>query len=186
MVFLPEFNEDGLLPPQDYPLTIDNLKTSPLVTGEHSQDKENWDSEWRAKLVQNAEVMIQQLWQVGIEAIYLDGSFVEDKSHPNDIDGYFECELQYLASGQLERDLNALDPNKVWTWAPSSRKAYRNYAKKQLPMWFAYRVELYPHCGLPSGILDEFGNNQLFPAAFRKARSFHKPKGIVKINRQEG
>lgn len=181
MNLIPPFNRNGLLPPGDYAVTFTELKRSPLITGEYTQEKASWDTDWRMRLVNNAEIMVKQLWSIGIDAIYLDGSFVEDKSHPNDIDGYFECDLQYFATGQLERELNALDPDKIWTWAPGSRKTYRNYPKKQLPMWFAYRVELYPHFGQPSGITDEFGNQQLFPAAFRKARNCHQPKGIVRI-----
>ena len=73
----------------------------------------NWDSEWRLKLVENLAILCRQLWQIGITDIFVDGSFVEDKCHPNDIDGYFVCELKHLASGRLERELNLLDPQKV-------------------------------------------------------------------------
>jgi hypothetical protein len=45
--------------------------------------------------------MTQQLWQVGIREVFADGSFVEEKDHPNDIDGYFVCSLVDLASGEL-------------------------------------------------------------------------------------
>ena len=141
----------------------------------------NWDETWRLHLVNQAEKLVEQLWQAGINDIYLDGSFLEDKVHPNDIDGYFVCDLMELASGELQRKLNIIDPNKVWTWDPASRRAYKGYAKKQLPMWHRYRVELYPHVGQPSGILDEHGNQQLFPAAFRKRRQTFEHKGIVKI-----
>lgn len=54
--------------------------------------------------------MAGQLWWIGIEEIVVDGSFAEVKVHPNDIDGYFCCELKRLASGELERELNRLDP----------------------------------------------------------------------------
>lgn len=37
---------------------------------------------------------------------------------------------------------------------------------------------------MPSGIKDEFGNDLPFPAAFRKSRREHKPKGKVKIRRE--
>ena len=67
-------------------------------------------------LVSNLEILVDQLWQVGITRIYANGSFVEEKDRPNDIDGYFECELRHFVSGRLERDLNALDPAHVWTW----------------------------------------------------------------------
>ena len=108
--------------------------------------------------------------------------FVEDKDHPGDIDGYFECDVVEFATGNIQRRLNELDPYKVWTWAPASRRPYRNQTKRQLPMWHRYRVELYPHFpGLTSGIRDQFGNDLPFPSAFRLSRREHKPKGIVKI-----
>lgn len=173
------FNKDGLLPPGDYALTLNGLRASILVRG--PQNDTPWDVKWRLFLVDNLEALVQQLWDIGIDQIYIDGSFVEEKAHPNDIDGYFECDLMELATGELERKLNALDPYKVWTWDSSSRKPYRGFTKKQLPMWHRYRVELYPHFGQPSGILDEHGHEQQFPAAFRKTRDSFLPKGIVKI-----
>jgi hypothetical protein len=118
--------------------------------------------------------------------VFADGAFVEDvedKDHPNDIDGYFVCELVQLSSGELTRRLNLLDP-KVWTWDPASRKPYRGYPKKQLPMWHRYRVELYPHVrglGLGSGIRDKRGHELEFPSAFRQSRRDGKPRGIVKM-----
>lgn len=99
----------------------------------------------------------------------------------NDIDGYFECELMRLASGDLERELNLLDQHKVWTWAPESRRPFRGYPKKQLPMWHMYRVELYPHVGQLSGIRDKYGNELEFPSAFRLSRRNGQPRGIIKI-----
>lgn len=171
------FNAEGLLEPQDFVMTFDETRQSILVKGPSNQ--ESWDSEWRLMLTQNLEILAKQLWKVGIENIFVDGSFVEEKAHPNDIDGYFECNLMHLASGKLEHDLNALDQFKIWTWSINSRKIDPNSAKSQLPMWHRYRVELYPHYGQPSGISDEFGNNLLFPAAFRKSRKEHKEKGII-------
>lgn len=92
--------------------------------------------------------------------------------------------MRYLASGRLERDLNALDPYKVWTWHPASRRPDPNSAKRQLPMWHRYRVELYPHSpGLLSGIRDQFGNDLQFPSAFRLSRGAYRPKGIVRLVR---
>ncbi|MBL8720939.1 MAG: hypothetical protein JNL79_33450 [Myxococcales bacterium] len=106
---------------------------------------------------------------------------MEDKDHPNDIDGYFVCELGRLASGELQRELNLLDPHKVWTWSPTSRRSERGYPKSQLPMWHVYRVELYPHVGQLSGIHDQFGNELEFPSAFRLSRRDGRARGIIKI-----
>lgn len=45
---LPNFNLDGLLPPGDYSLTLDQLKESHLVTGNCSEFSDTWEQEWRA------------------------------------------------------------------------------------------------------------------------------------------
>ncbi len=179
---LPNFTNDGYLPPADYALTLDELRRSMLVVGPDT-GYPNWDGDWRARLVDNFEILVHQLWSVGITEIFADGSFVEDKEHPNDIDGYFECNLMELASGRLQTALNLLDPHKIWTWDPSSRKAYRGYPKKQLPMWHQYRVELYPHFGQLSGIRDQHGNELEFPSAFRLSRRNGHPRGIIKIEK---
>lgn len=182
MSSLPEFTAEGLLPPGDYELTFGALRSSFLVLGPGDpKECPTWDATWRERLVGNLEILVQQLWQVGITEIFIDGSFVEEKDHPNDIDGYFVCDLMHLASGRLEQQLNLLDPYKVWTWDPTSRRPYRGYPKKQLPMWHQYRVELYPHCGQLSGIKDRHGNELEFPAAFRQSRRDGEPRGIIKI-----
>lgn len=179
---LPEFTRWGLLPQGDYEVTLEELRQSILVTGPSDRAKyPAWDARWRGHLVDNLEILVHQLWQVGITDIFVDGSFAEDKDHPNDIDGYFVCDMWRLASGELERELNLIDPNKVWTWDPASRRPCRGYPKKQLPMWHQYRVELYPHFGQLSGICDEHGNELEFPSAFRRSRCDGRPRGIVKI-----
>lgn len=180
MSFL-KFTDKGLLPPSDFEITLADLKHSMLVTGKGSSNPA-WDSGWRESLVENLEALVRQLWTVGITEIFIDGSFVEDKAHPNDIDGYFECDLHYLASGALVNDLNKQDANKIWNWDPSSRRSYPGFAKKQLPMWHFYRVELFPHYGQLCGIRDVRGNELEFPAAFRQTRD-NTPRGILKIVR---
>lgn len=178
----PSFTSDGLLPPGDYSLTLDQLGESVLVLGPgQPRNHPTWDTTWRRKLVMNLSVVVGQLWRVGINKIYINGSFVEDKDHPNDIDGYFECDPIRFATGELERELNRIDPARCWTWDHRSRRIYRGYPKLQLPMWHAYRVELYPHfTGLIAG-RDEHGNALEFPAWFRQRRADGRPKGIVKI-----
>lgn len=179
---LPRFTPEGTLPPGDYALTLGELRESSLVLGPGPpRDHQNWDAAWRHRLVENLAVMVGQLRRVGIGEVFIDGSFVEDKDHPNDIDGYFACDPHRFASGQLEHDLNLIDPGKCWTWDHRSRRAYRGYPKLQLPMWHAYRVELYPHfAGLIAGE-DEHGQPLEFPAFFRRCRRTSQPKGTVKI-----
>ena len=182
---IPAFEADGLLSPGDYEVLFDELRQCILVVGPGGAAMSpTWDSAWRAKLVGNLEILTRQLWQVGVTEVFADGSFAEDKDHPNDVDGYFVCGLGPLRSGQLTRELNLLDPYKVWTWDPASRRPYRGYPKRQLPMWHKYRVELYPHVpglGLGSGIRDKHGNELEFPSAFRQSRRDGRPRGIVKI-----
>jgi hypothetical protein len=173
---LPPFTTEGLLPAGDYVLTFQELLLSPLVLGPPVGSA--WDVSWRQTLVQNLIVLVDHLQQVGIRNIFIDGSFVEDKPHPHDIDGYFLCDRDFLYDSHLEAELQKLDP--VWTWDTSRRSLSEDSPKRQLPMWHQYRVELFPHVGQGTGILDQFGNELEFPAAFRQSRSF-KPKGIVKI-----
>ena len=181
---IPEhFTQDGFLPPGDYEATLDEIRASILVVGDDASRSETWDAKWRMQLVARMELLAQELWQVGITEIFIDGSFAEAKDHPNDIDGYFECERMPFLNGEIERELNLLNPHKVWTWDPSTRRPYRGYPKDQLPMWHHYRVEFWPHYGATSGIRDEHGNDLTFPAAFRKSRTNHTPRGIVKLIR---
>lgn len=180
---VPDFTDEGLLPPGDFVVTFAELRSSILVVGpgEDSPWHDGWDAAWREHLTRQAEVLCEQLWSVGIDDVYLDGSFVEAKGHPNDIDGYFACDARRVATGELERALNRIDPKRCWTWDPASRRAYRGYAKRQLPMWHAYRVELYPHYDQFSGITDEHGHPLTFPSAFRQRRRDGTPKGIVRV-----
>lgn len=176
---LPPFTVDGLLPPGTYQLTLDQLRDSHLVR--KATYLSDWDEPWRGHLVDNLEILARQLWDCGIQDVYVDGSFVEDKPRPNDIDGYFSVDLAYFISRRLEQDLNARDPRKSWGWLEQSRREDPDSGKKQLPQWFEYSVELYPHYHQSSGILDEHGNEQRFPAAFRKSRRENKPKGIIRL-----
>jgi hypothetical protein len=181
---IPAFQANGLLPPGDYNASFAELRQSVLVTGLSQPVSPNWDMAWRGHLVDNLEIMVKQLWSIGITEIFADGSFAEDKDHPNDIDGYFVCDFDQIKSGDLTRQLNLLDPHKIWTWDPLSRMPHPGFAKKQLPMWHQYRVELYPHVvGMPwgSGIRDQHGNELEFPSAFRQSRGNGAPRGIVKI-----
>ena len=185
MSVIPHFDPDGLLPSGDYEVSFDELRHSVLAVGPNAaKDHSSWDSAWRLRLIDNLEILTRQLWQAGIRDIFGDGSFAEDKDHPNDIDGDFVCSLDMLRTGELARQLNLLDPFKVWVWDPASRTAYRGYPKKQLPMWHRYRVELYPHVtglGIGSGIRDKHGHELEFPSAFRQSRRDGKPRGIIKI-----
>ncbi len=181
---LPDFTPSGLLPPGEFALTLAELRSSTLVRGPERGANPAWDATWRAYLVDNLALMAQQLWTVGIDDIFVDGSFAEDKAHPGDIDGYFVCDARRFATGALEQELNRLDPAKCWTWDHRTRRAYRGYPKLQLPMWHAYRVELYPHFAGAIAGRDEHGEPLEFPAFFRKTRGSGEAKGIVRLIKQ--
>ena len=188
MAVIPPFGPDGLLPPGDYEVSFDEVLQSLLVQGPRDRNEHpSWDAPWRDELVSNLETLTRHLWQAGIREVFADGSFAEDKDHPDDIDGYFVCGLDQLKTGELVRHLNRLDPFKLWTWDPASRKPYPGYPKKQLPIWcmpHRYRVELYPHVpglGIGCGIRDKHDHELEFPSAFRQSRLDGKPRGIVKI-----
>jgi len=173
---LPAFTEDGLLPPGEYELTIQQLLASTLVAG--PEGTHSWNADGRRTLVQNLAVLVGHLVTVGITQIFIDGSFVEDKDVPNDIDGYFVCDSNQWALGELAQRLQELDP--VWTWEHIQREPFRSYPKPQLPMWHKYRVELFPDYRQFCGIFDDRGRKLTFAEAFRQSRTF-RPKGIVKI-----
>jgi hypothetical protein len=103
--YVADFVTDGVLPPRDFELTLAELRTSILVLGPHTGGRDTWDESWRRKLVDNLEILVKQLHRTGISEVFINGSFVEDKDHPNDIDGYFVCDLRRLASGELQREL---------------------------------------------------------------------------------
>ncbi len=180
-----KFNEAGLLDPGTYDATFKEIYASILVTGHDHSEK--WDSSWRAWLVGKLEILVQQLWDVGINDIFINGSFVEDKDHPNDIDGYFDPGLSMYDKNDIIKfqsivsQLNDLDQYKIWNWDPLSRKPYRGYPKAQLPMWHFYRIELYPHLNQGTGIKDKNGFDLTFPSAFRQSRNNFQPKGIVRV-----
>jgi hypothetical protein len=60
---LPAFSSDGVLPPGDYVLTLEQIMASPLVRGpvQASEAYPHWDAGWRAKLVENLAIMTRQL-----------------------------------------------------------------------------------------------------------------------------
>lgn len=180
---LPAFNSHGLLPVGDSVLTPGQLATSRLVRGSPGRKRSrHWDVSWRAQLVENLSILAAELEAVGIFEIYVNGSFVEEKDHPNDIDGYFVCDIERFLSGRLERELKRVAAGAHWTWENDDRLPVPGHGWK-LPMWFEYRVELYPHFGQDTGIVDRFGNELTFPAAFRLSRT-GEPKGIVKLVRE--
>lgn len=181
---LPPFTNDGVLPPGEYVLTLDQLRASSLVEGDGT--RRPWDRDHRLRLVDNLAVLVPHLVGAGITEVFIDGTFAEDKAKPGDIDGYFiVSSAQDFFSGALHARLAGFEPN-LWDWDDNSRTYDVASGEWKLPMWHKYRVELFPHWpGMMCGIPDEFGNDQEFPAAFRKTRirpdGTRIQKGIVRL-----
>lgn len=141
MQIIPNFDQDGLLPPGDYEVTFEQLRSSVLATG--PVGRPSWDSAWRLNLIDSLETMTRQLWQAGVREVFADGSFAEDKDHPNDIDGHFVCTLDDLRTGDLVRRLNQIDPFKGLDVGPSDAKAVS---------WLSQKTASYV-ASLPGGIV---------------------------------
>jgi hypothetical protein len=179
---LPRSNDAGLLPPGDYELTIDQLKTSMLVVGPRANDAA-WDFNRRMQLVSSLELLAGQLWQVGITSpICIGGSFVEDRSAPRDIDGYFYCDDREFLSGRLEARLNQIDPYRTWNWKPNSMTPDAR-GTKRYPLWHRYRVDLFPNIGQGTGIFDDAGNERNFYSLMRWSRRVAALRGVILLER---
>ena len=177
------FLKNGCLPPGDYEMTRAEIEDSVLVC---NPQREHWDQAWRRDLLSSFYQLASELWQVGIEEIFLDGSFVEEKDHPNDIDGYFVCDFKQFVSKELHRELNRINPEKIWTWSHKDMVKVSSVGKRVLPMWLKYRVELFPdYPGSFTGIKDRRGKNLGFPEAFRRCRLGRTEKGIVKLIKED-
>jgi len=183
------FTSDGLLPTGDYEVTLPELRASMLVIGPLPAI-EGWDAEHRLDLVNKLDVLVNQLWDVGITEIYIDGSFTTYKIHPDDIDGYFVCQRRELKSGMIQARLNDLDPYRVWTWERAARRPAGKFKPPQLPMWHQYHVELHAHYtegfgAPPIAGVDKTGRPLDFPAFFRQDKDTGKAKGIVRIVKED-
>lgn len=175
---LPDFDVRGMLPPGDYPLTLAGLRDSALVGG--PAGREGWDATWRAQLVDNLEVLAHQLWAVGVEEIYLGGSFASSAGRPQDLDGYFVCERLAYKARVLHDALNAQDPHRAWTWSREDRRPDER-GRLRLPMWLRYRVELFPYYGQGhTNVSDGAGGDVNFPRLFRHAHD-GSPRGVIRL-----
>lgn len=187
MTALPaSFSEEGVLPPGEYSMTLDQLKTSMLVNGPTEDLPEGWEQAWRLELVENLKIMVEQLRQEGITEIFIDGSFATDKPKPGDIDGYFVVKKPDETPGwkfeeELCERLNRRDPHKVWTWKDADRKKPVPTSKGQLPMWWQYHVEFWPEYGQWSGQIHPVTQKQLTHAELFRITKTGIDKGIIRL-----
>jgi hypothetical protein len=171
-------------------LTFAQLQDSMLVKGPKTGSP-NWDTQWRGFRTLSGEAFWPPTcgrWRTrcgtsGVEYLVLDGSFVEQKDHPNDIDACFPIARENWVSGRVELGLNRNRSEHVWTWDPGERYKSKDprAPHPKLPFWHKYRIDLWPDYG--QGAIDHEHLGWLtFEQAFRRTRAGH-PKGIVKVLR---
>lgn len=77
---IPDFKDDGLLPPGVHEATLEELREKLGFTRR------------RRTLIDGLERALELMSGCGVRQIYIDGSFVTDKPRPNDIDGCYDVE----------------------------------------------------------------------------------------------
>jgi hypothetical protein len=97
-----EFMKNGLLPPGDHEISLADLEK---VISEGPGNGQTWDIPWRLQLLQEFKKRYQQLLAVGINEVYIDGSYATDKFHPNDMDVYFVVPRKTLFQNKLDNRL---------------------------------------------------------------------------------
>jgi hypothetical protein len=133
------FTPDWLLPPGDHSLTMSGLRQSHLVSGE-GLGAPGWDRVWRAQLADNLEPFVQQLWLLGVERIFVNGSFVTAKPDPGDLDVIFESAFANYASILIR--LMMLEP--ALPWDLTHRPIDPGSGTPKPMMWHQHRVEIFP------------------------------------------
>lgn len=149
---IPDFEENGELPAGIHVATLLEVL-----------EKFGTASEKRKFLVSGLKLVIKQFKQVGVQRIYVDGSFTSDKEGPNDIDGCWSTE------GVDEKMLNLLDRD---FWQFSSIEEFNEC-----------REEIKRKYGLDFYIAEwnEGSTGKPFPEYFQTTRD-GRPKGIIQIN----
>ena len=130
-----------------------------------------------------ARLLSEQLWRVGVERIFVNGSFVTSKARPEDIDAYFECEVNHY--GPILVGLLQAMPALPWDLVRRRVDPATNLLKPV--MRHEHRVEIFPYFTdhpTPTGVRDEHDNNLYFPALFRRDKVTGRPKGVIQIIRE--
>lgn len=168
-----EFQNNGLLSPGDHPISIKDLREFLFIGPKNAHA---WDSKWRLKLFTEFEKSYKQLLSVGINQIYIDGSFATDKARPNDLDAYFIVPRS-LWRNSAENQLRELDPD-FWNFDLINDGT----GKVAYPMAINHNIELFPvyleHTPEYADC-DELIDPKIY--FFRTDKHSHQEKGIIKI-----
>lgn len=181
MRIIPELNAAGLLP-HDIELTLDEIVACEFVTG-HGLGMHRWDESHRRRLAGNLCTVVRSLWAVGFTGeMGVDGSFVEQCARPRDIDLYCVVSEEEMISHYDERldRLNALEGEPIWEFDEDSLVQLPGFSHPVSPLCRKYRIDLRFDFGQPSGFTHD-GRRLTFREAFRVAREFSRPKGVIRI-----
>jgi len=100
MTAIPPLTPTACYRPGDYEASFDELRRSVPLKGLATQRMGPQMARTPVRPIWNCSLPAS-LRAVGIREVFADGSLLEDKDHPNDIDGYFVCYLAPLMTGQL-------------------------------------------------------------------------------------
>ena len=140
---IPSFNKDGNLPSGIYWTTWDEIVNRFGGTP------------WRRQLLSGLRAALDELKRAGCQTVYLDGSFVSDKTMPDDFDGCWE---------EAGIDFNSLDPVLLnFTGGRAAQKA-------------KYGGELFPACNSADA------QGSTFLEFFQIDKYTGSRKGIIALN----
>lgn len=91
---IPEFNDNGYLPPGIHPATLVEIAARFGV-----------ESELRRVQMDSLRWMIELAWQAGVLRIVLNGSFVTDRYEPNDVDCVLLIDETYPRDAASDEEL---------------------------------------------------------------------------------
>ncbi len=91
---VPDFNEDGYLPPGVHPATLEEV-----------EERFGTDSELRRVQMQSIRWLVDLARTAGVERIVLNGSFVTDAYEPNDADCVLLIPPDFLMPADVDRQL---------------------------------------------------------------------------------
>ncbi len=91
---IPEFNDDGYLPPGVHPATLEEI-----------EERFGVESELRHVQVQSVRWLVGLAREAGVKRIALNGSFVTDAYEPNDVDCVLLIPQDFPIAPDVERRL---------------------------------------------------------------------------------
>jgi len=148
---IPAFDSStGALPPGNHQATLDQIAERLGFT-----PRRRW-------LLEGLSAAVKAFWAVGIQEIYLDGSFCTEKPDPGDVDGYW-----------VEPDDGVYDRIDPY-WIDFGLILIPQVRKWKWRMWADHGVEFFIHPVMQAS--PEMG----FPEFFRQDRD-GQPRGVIQV-----